>query len=385
MTEQAPPPIQYSPPSVRTLMWFTLLLFAVWYAPREFSYWYLAAAQNAQAAEAPDKALAYARQALRWTPKLPLPHAILAKLLHHQKNYEDAVTAYDNALALDIGNYRLQLNKICLLHEMGKLDEKIQEMRAKPIATEQDIREKIAFAEQLAAINKTAEALELLTKIQSDSKVMQQVHIQRFLFLQELNHHDNAAQVYALLDAESQTTVQEQYLFTCLHLQRYSEMLEIMHRSENEWQLDKLWNLQQIVNNHAYFRAVANVEIELAQKQVTQILSSATENNASFLDTRGYLHYRQYNYGLALTDLNKAVLLSELEMAEWQRKTTTAATHAMQLEILKQPVEKSLQRSHAVICYHRALVYEAMGDSAKAAADRALVKSMGFVPNESLF
>jgi hypothetical protein len=94
------------------------------------------------------------------------------------------------------------------------------------------------------------------------------------------------------------------------------------------------------------------------------------------LDTRGYIHFRRGDLTAAEADLNLAVDRTEQDYQGEER-----TRHRREFN---QPLDR-LRKSLAVIRYHRALVFDALGQSKKAEADRRRVRELGFAPAPSLF
>ena len=103
-------------------------------------------------------------------------------------------------------------------------------------------------------------------------------------------------------------------------------------------------------------------------------------DHPALLDTRGFIKYRRGDLKGAREDIEKAV-------ASW---ANNMATHeAQQLSGVRSfQSEWSLaanKHSHAVMLYHRALVFERMGLQIEGALDRERVRKLGFEPNDELF
>jgi tetratricopeptide (TPR) repeat protein len=138
-----------------------------------------------------------------------------------------------------------------------------------------------------------------------------------------------------------------------------------------------------ILNGRAYARAVAGVELEEALKDVERAIQLSAED-AALLDTRGFIHLLRGDTARALDDMNRAV-----ELAERNHKLMSDALHIGKPPVLDLREFKLTVARHAenvaVIRYHRALVYDELGEAEKAEADRRRVRELGFEPNETLF
>lgn len=135
------------------------------------------------------------------------------------------------------------------------------------------------------------------------------------------------------------------------------------------------------LNGLAYAQSLDNgkkPELDKALENIIQAINLAGQD-AAMLDTRGYIHYRRGNLEAAEADLNLAVTGMETQntQLEQTRQYTDRREFAQQL--------RKLRKSVAVIRHHRALVYDALGKSKEAEADRQRVRQLGFVPEPSLF
>jgi tetratricopeptide (TPR) repeat protein len=158
------------------------------------------------------------------------------------------------------------------------------------------------------------------------------------------------------------------------------------------------------LNGLAYARALAGIEIEEGVENVNDALERAP-GDAAILDTRGFLLYQRGDdaaLALGLQDLTKAVQavepliggLTSTDTAEKKTdpfslvqsypKTWREAWPYGQRDSATQ--REMARRSVAVMHYHRALVFEALGREAGAEADRdAAQKLIGKEPDETLF
>ena len=112
-------------------------------------------------------------------------------------------------------------------------------------------------------------------------------------------------------------------------------------------------------NNRAYNRALARVDLDQALEDVQKALTLAEEHPqsqrglAAYIDTRGYLFYLQGNYKKALADFDS--VLNDLDR------------HNSPEEELRE------------IFFHRALVYEQLGETELAKRDFDLAERLGLV------
>jgi len=165
------------------------------------------------------------------------------------------------------------------------------------------------------------------------------------------------------------------------HLGRHAEAIRDWKKLvERHWSASAEQRAD-FLNGLAYAQSLDNAknpELDKALENVIQALNLAGQNPA-MLDTRGYIHYRRGNLEAAEADLNLAVAGMETQHRafEQSRQYTDRREFARQL--------KKSRRSLAVIRYHRALVYDALGKSKEAEADRLRVRQLGFTPAPSLF
>lgn len=134
----------------------------------------------------------------------------------------------------------------------------------------------------------------------------------------------------------------------------------------------------QALNQLAYARALANIEIDDGLVDITEAIRRTGEN-FPMLDTRGFLYYRNGDLDRALKDLDWAVKFAE----------DSALVDAGQLPIADRRYKKLADQEEAamlaVIRYHRGLVHAARKDQTQAEADFRRVRELGFEPNEELF
>lgn len=109
------------------------------------------------------------------------------------------------------------------------------------------------------------------------------------------------------------------------------------------------------LNNRAYLRARAGVELEAALADIEQALEMVGGDNAAYLDTRGYVHFMLGRHPEALADLNAAI--------ELEQQLGFSPEHDENL---------------AVMYFHRGQVYSALGDESRAQEDTQLALQLGY-------
>jgi hypothetical protein len=153
-----------------------------------------------------------------------------------------------------------------------------------------------------------------------------------------------------------------------------------------------------LLNGVAYYRALGEqnldtawAEINAALKQLNQMSEFARSQEAwrssqvAFLDTRGYLRYLRRDYHGALEDLNPAVFGAERQRQEQLLDRTTAVRMGMIDPRVVEWQLKDVNRTVAVIRYHRALALDALDRGEEAQKDYRRVRELGFEPDERLF
>ena len=165
------------------------------------------------------------------------------------------------------------------------------------------------------------------------------------------------------------------------HLGRHAEAIQDWKKLVERHQSASAEQRAVFLNGLAYAQSLDNAkkpELDKALENIIQALNLAGQDPA-MLDTRGYVHYRRGNLEAAQADLNLAVTGMETQNKELEqtRQYTDRREFAQQL--------KKSRKSLAVIRYHRALVYDALGKPKEAEADRRRVRELGFVPGPSLF
>ena len=98
---------------------------------------------------------------------------------------------------------------------------------------------------------------------------------------------------------------------------------------------------------------------------------------ATYLDTRGVIHYRMGNYEQALLDMEAAVsdtqvhYASQVRQLDWERQLShDQKTFDQQVELMRHNL--------AVMHYHRGQVYEAIGRHDAAERDFEAAKQYGY-------
>ena len=148
------------------------------------------------------------------------------------------------------------------------------------------------------------------------------------------------------------------------------------------------------LNGLAYFRAVANRDLDKADEEIRHALRKLRSSNydgrdAALVDTLGYIQYRRGDYKTALLTMNEAVAKIEAVYLATFGPNGYAkhllgefnAVDERELKIRK----KEFAQSVAVIRYHRALVLKKLLQSQQASEDLQRVEELGFRPGKDLF
>lgn len=149
-------------------------------------------------------------------------------------------------------------------------------------------------------------------------------------------------------------------------------------------------NLWEPLNELAYFRALANRDLDAAEKDANRAIALLEKQinettqaprdpahaiyRAMLYDTRGYVHFRQGRYQQALADYHTAIrsLGRARELwSTWERSVpeTLAANH--------RPWFQSSVHQCLITYAHRAMAYEALGQIRNARRDLELAQLQG--------
>jgi tetratricopeptide (TPR) repeat protein len=153
-----------------------------------------------------------------------------------------------------------------------------------------------------------------------------------------------------------------------------------------------------LLNSVAYFRALGKYDLDTAWLEINAALEQLGEFSelarqdenwrsaqVAFLDTRGYIRFLRGDHEGALEDLHPAVLGAERQRREQHLKKRTEVRLGVRDPRAVARELRDVDRSLAVIRYHRALVLEALDRSEEAEKDYRRVRELGFEPNEKLF
>lgn len=173
-----------------------------------------------------------------------------------------------------------------------------------------------------------------------------------------------------------------------IRLGRYSEALRDAKRLLTLAPPNDIPARAPALNWISYLRAVANRDVETALVEIDEAFRLLRENgyNAdqpSYLDTRGFILYRLGRYDEALEEMDRAIRLmtssgAANRVSEERRRRILDTREAERQSDFE-------ARVLAVMYYHRALILEQLGESARANRDYETVRNMGFEPSPELF
>lgn len=140
------------------------------------------------------------------------------------------------------------------------------------------------------------------------------------------------------------------------------------------------------LNQAAYTRAVAEKDLDVARKQIDesiQLLEGIREPEASILDTRGYIAYKEGKHEEALADLEAAGQIFE-DSADLQREQLRQALPLVVEQRGLRKALKDLDEAQAVILYHRGMARQKLGKTDEGKEDLARAKELGYNPERGI-
>ena len=149
------------------------------------------------------------------------------------------------------------------------------------------------------------------------------------------------------------------------------------------------------LNNRAYFRAVGNLELEEALKDIDESLKLAgyedgkpspysTQDEAVKRDTRGYLRYLLGDYQGALNDMERAIQVAENSYSILRMKVMNESRTVVD----RRPIDlhmREYEENLAVLYHHRGLIFDKIGRRFDAQVDFDRAKRMGYNPARGVF
>lgn len=142
------------------------------------------------------------------------------------------------------------------------------------------------------------------------------------------------------------------------------------------------------LNQLAYYRSLAGVELEEALKDIDSALRSFP-TESSFLDTKAWVLYRLKRYDEALKAINQAIdslmPLIPKDLREAPEDYDPAGLGTVPLGKLPDTVSKERFDVIAVIRFHRMKILEALGREEEALGDYRAIRFWGTEPDDKLY
>ena len=166
------------------------------------------------------------------------------------------------------------------------------------------------------------------------------------------------------------------------YLGKHAEAIQDWQQLESMWKDQGQEGFAMALNGLAYARALGNMELDQALQEVNQALQFGgrnPESRAAMLDTRGYIQLLRGEYQAARQDLDRAIQSMEMVLA----KESGVKNYPDPREY--EQYLKQLKHGVAVMYYHRALMFEQLGERELAARDLQRVHQLGHEPGDHLF
>lgn len=139
-------------------------------------------------------------------------------------------------------------------------------------------------------------------------------------------------------------------------------------------------------NGRAYLCALLGQNLKTGLDDINLALRQEPDN-AAYLDTRGYLLFKQGEYDEALVDLDRAIQAIESEYLGYQQEQKRS-NPGRRRNMTREQFEgafKQLRESLGVMYYHRGEVYEALNRPEEAAVDKNRGVEFGYNPAAGVF
>jgi tetratricopeptide (TPR) repeat protein len=164
----------------------------------------------------------------------------------------------------------------------------------------------------------------------------------------------------------------------------WKKLLELADRRlDFDQSRDSTLQYAQALNAYAYARALANEDLEAALEDIQQAIGIAGKN-VSFVDTRGYVHFRRGDLEAALADMEWAVAGAAALVNEQSRLMRRQLRATVDQRQLKRALA-DLDHLQAVLLHHRGLVHLALGRGQAAKADLRRAEQLGFDPASGVY
>jgi tetratricopeptide (TPR) repeat protein len=132
------------------------------------------------------------------------------------------------------------------------------------------------------------------------------------------------------------------------------------------------------LNTRAYVRAIANMELPDALADINKALAEGGDDNAEFLDTRGFILHLTDQNEEALKDLDRAIKSTERFKLTLQLQRNGFDHRSWVAQI------KETNHSLAVMYHHRGLVQDKLGNKEDAQHDLQRGEQMGYNPAQGV-
>ena len=198
------------------------------------------------------------------------------------------------------------------------------------------------------------EALEELNRAIEIGGETTQLLMERSVVYQHLQRYDEAVADWEKILAQTKPSLLERL-----------DPTDFRHRRAN------------VLNAVAYAQSLGKLDLPLALRRINESLELLGERGATAekLDTRGYIHYLMGDYQLALADLNESIKQTDAFRRSLQDNLALLRRRSADVRNLELTIEGA-DRALAVMLYHRALVYDALGNEDRASADRERVREI---------
>jgi len=140
------------------------------------------------------------------------------------------------------------------------------------------------------------------------------------------------------------------------------------------------------LNARAYARALGNLQISEGLEDIQSAFDDlGTEDNAAFLDTRGYLYYLAGDFDNALRDMERSVQMAEDERSSFVMGREELKKQSLVDERVLDRQARLRNENLAVLYQHRGLVYEALDRLPDAKADFERADKYGYSPEDGIW
>lgn len=158
----------------------------------------------------------------------------------------------------------------------------------------------------------------------------------------------------------------------------YARLQRFQEAVDDATQAVKLSPTPSNLNTRAYIRALGKIELADALVDINKAIQEQGNDNAEFLDTRGYILHLLDRNDDALNELNEAIKLTERTKLEIQLQR-----HAFDPRNFAGQVQE-VDHSLAVMYHHRGLIYSKLGRDDESAQDVRQADLLGYNPAQGV-